>query len=87
MLADMPISVYWGWVEHVRLRGLPFQNTERLLQYLNAGVLNASGRYQPVSPSDFSLQPNKGNAPACGQAVLTQMLSDMSSLSFEDANQ
>ncbi|OEF59287.1 hypothetical protein A1OW_21610 [Enterovibrio norvegicus] len=85
MLAAMPLSTYWGWVDYLRRHGLPSRNTERLLQQLNAGVLNASGRYQNVAPSDFMIGPRK-DAPTdegVSQSVLNQMLGDMSSLSFD----
>ncbi|CAH0531212.1 hypothetical protein [Vibrio hippocampi] len=87
MLASMPLSEYWRWVHHIRQRGLPSRNVERQLQQLNAGVLNASGRFKPVTPNDFSLQPSTTKTAETGvdQNVLNQMLGDMSSLSFPTA--
>lgn len=83
----MSLSDYWGWVRHIKKRGFSFQNVERLLEHLNAGVLNASGRYNPILPSAFSVRPYKAEKKECDQAVITQMLSDFSALSFDESGQ
>ncbi|OCH31842.1 hypothetical protein A6E13_16580 [Aliivibrio fischeri] len=84
MLGAMPLSDYYRWVKRIRQSGFPSRNIEMQLQQLNAGVLNASGRFKIVSSSDFSLQKKsvKKDEPTLNQNVLNQILGDISSLSF-----
>lgn len=85
MLAEMPLSDYWGWIKRRKKNGFSFRNAEWLMQQLNANVLNASGRYAKLlTAQDFSLhqRQEKVQAPACEQSVLNQILSEQSSLSF-----
>ncbi|MGX9996654.1 hypothetical protein [Vibrio sp. JZG120] len=90
MLAEMPLSDYWRWLDRRSKAGLTFRNAEVLLQQLNASVLNASGRYQNTfSAADFNLhqRQEKSQTPICEQSVLNQILSEQSSLSFHPVAQ
>ncbi|ALR15270.1 hypothetical protein [Vibrio natriegens] len=85
MLAEMPLSDYWGWIKRRKKNGFSFRNAEWLMQQLNANVLNASGRAsRHFTAEDFSLHQHQAKiqAPACKQSVLNQILSEQSSLSF-----
>lgn len=86
MLAEMPLSDYWRWLARRRKMGWSFRNAELLLQSLNANVLNASGRFNPPLTADaFSVAPKQTEKelPSCNQAILNQILSESSSLSFD----
>ncbi len=87
LLSELSLTQYRRWIDHVRRQGLPLRNQEALLRHLNAGVFNATGRMKtPLTADDFDWRDRPSvSKPQSGvdQAVLNQMLGDMSSLSFD----
>ncbi|MDA0107823.1 hypothetical protein OH456_06695 [Vibrio sp. La 4.2.2] len=86
LLNDMSLSQYRRWLTYIARNGLTHRNQERLLQQLNAGVLNASGRWaSPVLAQDFDWRREHEREPqALSQVVLTQLLCERASIRAPD---
>ncbi len=81
MLAEMSLTEYRHWAQHIGKVGFAHKNQELLLQQLNASVFNATGHMNPpLRASDFALFPNDQQpSKSMKQAELTEMLGMLSS--------
>ncbi|PTC02027.1 hypothetical protein C9980_25140 [Vibrio mediterranei] len=82
LLSEISLSQYRRWLSYLSKNGLTHRNQEKLLQQLNAGVLNASGRLPtPVTAKDFDWREPKHNSrSSLQQNELNQILSESASI-------
>ncbi|WP_394628560.1 hypothetical protein [Vibrio barjaei] len=86
LLNEMSLTQYYRWLAYLGKNGLPHRNQERLLQQLNAGVLNASGRLRTlVTATDFDWRDKQHHSrTSLQQNELNQILSESASIRKTD---